>query len=203
MGDDYRREKEFKAQKALNSIHDAREQADTAMDQLIHRHTSNAPDDEFADAHTDLHIAVMALYNRMRPFLKHVPELWKREPLMYERDENGEIKTQTVQTEDGPEEVPEGIFGLKSLDRWRLASTIVEERREKVGQRAESTQKEQPLKMPLELAVAAYDALEMALVELGFSAEPGSDVPMTNLDDAPTPGAEGGETARTDGGQDE
>jgi hypothetical protein len=197
-------EPSFRAQKALNSIHEAREAADDAFDELMMTHQRNAPEDAKSDAEQDLHVAVMMLYNRLRPYLNHVPEIAHQRPLHIERDENGQPITETVQNEDGStEEVPQGIFGLFSLDAWRLATTTVSQRQERLGGPDQEEETEQPIHMPTDIAVEAYDALQEALVELDFAAEPGSDVPLTDLDDAPDqPGQFGQqpEMARTDGG---
>ena len=192
-------ESSFRAQKALNSIHEAREAADDAIDELMMAHQRNAPEDAIHDAEQDLHVAVMMLYNRLRPYLGHVPQLAQQRALHVERDEQGNVVTEAV---DG-EAIPQGIFGLYSLDAWRLATTNVSDPRERLGGPDETEEKEQPIHMPTDIAVAAYDALQEALVELDFAAEPGSDVPLTDLDDAPDqPGKFGQqpEMARADGG---
>lgn len=197
-------EPSFRAQKALTSIHEARKAADDAFDELMMAHQRNAPEEKIHDCEQDLHVTVMMLYNRLRPYLDHVPQLAQQHPLHIERDEDGNPLSETIQHEDGTkEEVPQGIFGLYSLDAWRLATTNVSDRRERLGGPDETEETQQPIHMPTDIAVAAYDALQEALVELDFAAEPGSDVPLTDLDDAPDqPGKFGQQPEMaTDGGQ--
>ncbi|WP_435359295.1 hypothetical protein [Haloarchaeobius sp. DFWS5] len=186
MAKNHDSEANFRAKKSLSSIHEAREAADEAVDDLLMAHQHNLKQDTMSDRQQDLHVAVMMFYNRIRPYLAHVPELAKTKTLLLETDENGQPKTQQVRDGNGGiEEKHVGIFGLRSLDEWRLANTTVQNSTPVLGGEDEVEEREHPIHMPTEVALNAYDALNEALVQLEFGAEPGSDVPVGSLDDAP------------------
>lgn len=175
-------EQQFRAKQALTAIHDARQDADDAMDALMEAHHSPG---DIQSEREDLHTAVMRLYNRVRPYLSKIPYYWREVPLHYERTDEGTIIYQEVETEDGVEERPVGIFGLKSLDTWRLAEDYVTEMEKAMGEEPTARRSKKPLHLHPDVAVRAYDALNEAIVELKFAAEPGTDVETTHLDDAP------------------
>ncbi|KZN25593.1 hypothetical protein A4G99_03745 [Haladaptatus sp. R4] len=194
----------FRAQNALTDIHEARRDADHAIDALIASH-QNGQSDQQRDALQSVHIAVMRLYNRVRPYLSHVPELANQKPLHLERDEEGNLRTRSIKHEDGSvSEQPIGVFGLYSLDNWRFSSVDVPSTEERLGEPNSEQDEERPIHMPKEMAVHAYDALQDAIVQLEFAAEPGSDVPESHLDDAPdTLKKEQPAKFHADGGSDE
>lgn len=176
-------EQQFRAKQALTAIHEARQDADEAMDELMQAHHS--PGGIQAERE-ELHTAIVRLYNRVRPYLHKLPYYWREVPLHYERTESGQIMYQEVEVGDGEvEERPRGIFGLQALDTWRLAEDRVERVEEKVGEENETHVVTAPLHLPPDIAVRAYDALNEAIVDLKFAAEPGTDVETTHLDDAP------------------
>lgn len=176
-------EQQFRAKQALTAIHEARQDADEAMDALMEAHQSSG---KIQAEREDLHTAVMRLYNRVRPYLHQTPEYWQEYPLHYERTESGQIIYETVETEGGEEEQrPRGIFGLQALDAWRLAETSVTQTERSTGEEAQEHAVTKSLHLPPDIAVRAYDALNEAIVALKFAAEPGVDVETTHLDDAP------------------
>lgn len=195
----------FRAQNALTDIHDARRDADHAIDNLIATHQAGDSTEDQREALQSVHVAVMRLYNRVRPYLSHVPELAHRKPLHLERDEQGNLKTRQVKDRDGNVvEQPIGVYGLYSLDNWRFASVDVRKRNERLGEASEIDDEERSIHMPQEMAITAYDVLQDAIVQLEFAAEPGSDVPESHLDDAPdTIEKEQPAKFRADGGADE
>ena len=175
-------EQQFRAKQALTAIHDARQQADEAMDELMEAHHSA---DGIQSERETMHTAVMRLYNRLRPYLTKVPYYRREVPLHYERTESGEIIYESVEIDGDVEERPKGIFGLRSLDTWRLAETRTVEREARTGEEDRQNTVTKSLHLPPDIAVRAYDALNEAIVELKFAAEPGTDVETTHLDDAP------------------
>ena len=191
-------EKQFRAQIALRSIHEARTDADEAIDALMQVHQaddgSGRTDRSRSEALQHAHNAVMKLYNRLRPYVMTDDSLAESVELYVETDEDGSPIYETVNGDDGEPltdkngeniKVKRGIFGLKSLDSWRLGSTTIEQREENVGEADTVQQVKRSIHLPEEVALAAYDALNEAIVKLSFGAEPGKDVPMTHLDDAP------------------
>lgn len=188
MGKQSDEEASFRAQKALSSIHDAREEADDALDEMMKAH-QRGNEDLQAKREQLFHISVMKLYNRLRPYLHSVPKLAIEHELHTETDENGDPVTQTVTVEeDGEElqkEVPVGIFGLKSLDSWRMLTIETSKQVEKFGKPNETQIGNQPARLPPNIALKAYDGLMEAIVRLNFGADPGEDVMNTHLDDAP------------------
>ncbi|MWG33105.1 hypothetical protein, partial [Halomarina oriensis] len=56
---------------------------------------------------------------------------------------------------------------------------------EQVGEANTVEQVERSIKLPAEVCLKANDALNEAIVTLSFGAEPGKEVPMTHLNDAP------------------
>lgn len=161
---------------ALVSIHEARQVADNAVDNLISEMHQNGPDsDYYQDAAQDAHAAVMMLYNRLRPYLMQSPEYWTQKQIYVERDEHGD----PITTEEGREK---GMYGLASLDQFRLATETVTNPVERVGAPDEEEKETVPLKLPPQVAVAAYDALNEAIVTLGFGAEVAGDVDEADLE---------------------
>lgn len=176
-------EQQFRAKQALTAIHEARQDADDAMDALMEAHHTQG---DIQAEREDLHTAVMRLYNRVRPYLHKTPEYWQEYPLHYERTDSGKLIYEEVTTEDGEtERRPRGIFGLQALDAWRLAETSVSQVEESVGEEGREYAVTKSLHLPPDIAVRAYDALNEAIVALKFAAEPGVDVETTHLDDAP------------------
>jgi hypothetical protein len=166
---------------ALTDIHEARRVADESIDKLLTQHQTAGPgSDSVSDAAQDAHSAVLMLYNRLRPYLPQVPYYWEQVALYEEvvTDENGEPKTD----EDG-EGVTKGLYGLNSLDEFRFASRAEATREERVGEPDQESVEEHAVRLPPKIALAAYDALNAAIVDMEFAAEVGGDVEEVDIDD--------------------
>ncbi|MWG33150.1 hypothetical protein, partial [Halomarina oriensis] len=128
-------EHSYRAQIALRSIHEARKEADKAIDALMQAHQSDdgsgGGQAKRAKTEQHAHIAVMRLYNRLRPYILTDDRLAHNVELYVETTEDGRPIEVAVKDEKGdpvtengrPVTRRKGIYGLQSLDAWRLATT--------------------------------------------------------------------------------
>lgn len=151
-----------RARKSLNSIHKARKQADAAMDLYMDVFYQDDPA-KLEDAHVELHKAVIRYYNRLRPYLAQKQQLFRQQPI---------------------HETAQGNLYLSSLDKWRTPKNNSQRTRRKLGEADETEEVEETICLPPEVLFAAYDKLNVALVELDFGAQPGDDVPETSVEEA-------------------
>jgi hypothetical protein len=152
-----------RARRALNTIHEAREAADVAVDAYVDAFYAAAdPDDDeqLEQARTTLHKAVIRFYNRMRPYL-------------IEANEHDRVVERQRQQ----------AFKLSTLEKWRTPSKRVATAKERVGLPDETVERTGQMALPASLALSAYDELNAAFVSMQFGAEPGGDVPVTDMDE--------------------
>lgn len=163
-----------RARRALHTLHEAREQADQAVDAYIDAHYAHGPGaDELQPIRVELHKAVIRFYNRMRPYLSAA-----------------ELHERVVTGDD------DRALRLSTLDEWRTPSVATDAEVERVGKANQTTREEIQIALPAGLAIAAYDELNEAFVAMQFGAEPGDDVPETDLD---ADDADAGEVEVVDG----
>lgn len=150
-----------RARKALNTIHEARETADMAVDNYIEAFfKSDEGSKRRRNAHIDMHKSVIRLYNRLRPYLVEA-----------------ELHDNTFISHG------ERAFKYSTLAKWRTPSTTLSETQSRIGMADKTTEIERQIALPPEVCFGAYDALNEVIVKMEFGAEPGKDIDETSLDD--------------------
>lgn len=166
-----------RARIALASIHEARQVADNLVDELMMElREGGVGTRRYDDALEDANAGVLMLYNRLRPYLVQNQHYWTQIPLYQETDDEGNVKT----AENGQ---PVGMYGLASLDQFRLGTTTRGGSIPQVGAPDQETSEEVPLRMPPDILLAAYDALNESIIALGFGAEVAEEVQEGDIDE--------------------